>query len=79
MRSPRIALSMLLLPALALLGGCRVRASQAAEIAPDAAAPDPSSSASSSASSSPSRAWIDPSPHLSEDVDLDGMHLNYLD
>ena len=80
MRSPHLALSTLLLPALALLGGCRVRVSQAAENAPTAASPDAGSpDAAVRASSGPSHAWIDPSPHLSEDVDLDGLHLNYLD
>ena len=70
MRSARRALWTLLLPALALLGGCRTRASQAAELAPDAAPVPPLK---------PSDGWVDGSPHLSEAVDLDGMHLNYLD
>jgi pimeloyl-ACP methyl ester carboxylesterase len=53
---------------LAVLAGCRSRLSHAAEApafdaAVDASVPD----------------WVDGSPHLSETVDLDGVHLAYLD
>ena len=64
MRPHQVLCRLLLLSQLSLLGGCRNRAVHAAE-------PEPG----------PARApaWVDASPHLSENAEIDGVHLNYLD
>lgn len=64
-------LALLALPALA--GGCRNRMSHAAE------GPLAVPLVDAAAEPIPIATWADPSPHLSETVDLGGMHLAYLD
>jgi pimeloyl-ACP methyl ester carboxylesterase len=59
-------------------GGCRSRLTFAAEVPPwDAAVEAPTPDAPVEATPVPT--WIDASPHLSENVDVDGVRLNYLD